>query len=787
MKKTILSIGAVITALAVTASGACAKAWIQLSKWAYNDVSSYVSEGLLPEKLENVSDFTQPINRMDFCEVLYSALKKASIINDSLYYFEDCPGNEAVNSLGANYIVSGVREEEGEHGQTIHYFAPEENITRQDAAVILDNAAEKYASPGRFGDKSGNMTEFVSSPQDYDDISDYAQTAVNHLMFNRIMNCMGDNKFMPKENLTIEQAVCIISRFYRMLPTAPPADGSNIHSDGEALVQTYANGVTETKVGALLKIGNYMEFETDIYSNIFCATNNGNVIITAQNYNNASEVYNAADKKLLFTVPYNVFKTDDRYIYTKSSKIGPMSYGLYDYSGKEVLKPEYSLDEIDYLIANNFTPPQEEKRAADGWIYYADWTDGGKMYKVDTNGENKQKLSDNDCFNIKYYDGWLYYSIRGEDENKLFCIKADGTCEERLSDNKARLADYDVQPMLDGFVFAISDNVSLTHVGEYVIYTENCGESRFENNIMAVRHTPDGTEKKQLLSNTTGATVLPVDDSRALMSSITNLGDIVERKVYLWDGETTKCISGSLSVTSYMFDRDTEKVIYKTKDGKYYESVLDGKEPVPSDYKEPEEEPYDPAVFKRPYKNTSLCEDISDDTYQIKREYTLYDDDYTKDFTELYVESGGEKRTIASGRYVSAYRTGNMVYCLVYPQSSSINTELCSYNLETGKYTLISDTVRTGLRTGDGWMMYTANTFNTCIARDGGEKTAEVYPNKGFYRYGELKYLILDNKGRLVKVDTNGNLFAVTGEQSTYFQYVKNGEKSSDRKVFGWE
>ena len=104
---------------------------------------------------------------------------------------------------------------------------------------------------------------------------------------------------------------------------------------------------------------------------------------------------------------------------------------------------------------------------------------------------------------------------------------------------------------------------------------------------MAVRHTPGGTEKKQLLSNTTGATVLPVDDSRALMSSITKLGDIVERKVYLWDGETTKCISGSLSVTSYMFDRDTEKVIYKTKGGKYYESGLDGKEPVPSDYKEP--------------------------------------------------------------------------------------------------------------------------------------------------------------------------------------------------------
>ena len=74
---------------------------------------------------------------------------------------------------------------------------------------------------------------------------------------------------------------------------------------------------------------------------------------------------------------------------------------------------------------------------AESWIYYASWSDGGHMYKIDSNGQNRQKLSDNDCYNLRHADGYIYYSIRGEDEDKLYRIKTDGTGEEKIIDKKA--------------------------------------------------------------------------------------------------------------------------------------------------------------------------------------------------------------------------------------------------------------------------------------------------------------------------------------------------------------
>lgn len=84
---------------------------------------------------------------------------------------------------------------------------------------------------------------------------------------------------------------------------------------------------------------------------------------------------------------------------------------------------------------------------ADGWIYYSSWSDDGHMYKIDTNGQNRQLLSDNDCYmeyaRFLYYDGYIYYSIRvpedTEQEGCLYRIKTDGTGEEKLTDKPVRI------------------------------------------------------------------------------------------------------------------------------------------------------------------------------------------------------------------------------------------------------------------------------------------------------------------------------------------------------------
>lgn len=96
----------------------------------------------------------------------------------------------------------------------------------------------------------------------------------------------------------------------------------------------------------------------------------------------------------------------------------------------------------------------------EGWIYYASWTDGGHMYKIDTNGQNRQILSTDDCYSEAYYplvynDGYIYYSKRGENEGCLYRIKTDGTGEEKLTDIPVELEyDYkDLSPFIGDCIY----------------------------------------------------------------------------------------------------------------------------------------------------------------------------------------------------------------------------------------------------------------------------------------------------------------------------------------------
>lgn len=88
---------------------------------------------------------------------------------------------------------------------------------------------------------------------------------------------------------------------------------------------------------------------------------------------------------------------------------------------------------------------------ADGWIYYASWNDEGHMYKIDTNGQHRQKIADGDCFSndwqFAYINGYIYYSKRDaenpQNEGILYRIKTDGTDEKQITDKPAYLiSDY---------------------------------------------------------------------------------------------------------------------------------------------------------------------------------------------------------------------------------------------------------------------------------------------------------------------------------------------------------
>ncbi|HYE83561.1 MAG TPA: DUF5050 domain-containing protein [Clostridia bacterium] len=107
------------------------------------------------------------------------------------------------------------------------------------------------------------------------------------------------------------------------------------------------------------------------------------------------------------------------------------------------------------------------------WVYYSNWEDNGKFYRIKTDGTGKTKLSNNFPLSINIQDDWLYfrdanygyfykmstdgraiirliddspesiyisgdwiyYGNRG-DEGKLYKVKTDGTERTRLNDDK---------------------------------------------------------------------------------------------------------------------------------------------------------------------------------------------------------------------------------------------------------------------------------------------------------------------------------------------------------------
>ena len=106
------------------------------------------------------------------------------------------------------------------------------------------------------------------------------------------------------------------------------------------------------------------------------------------------------------------------------------------------------------------------------YIYYCFWDVfvSKNIYRIDLDGKNKQKLSDDNVLEINVANGYIYY-INQSDKNSIYCIKADGTNEKKICND-----------------FATNLNVA----GEYIYY-RNTSDS-----FKLYRVKIDGTNRKKL-------------------------------------------------------------------------------------------------------------------------------------------------------------------------------------------------------------------------------------------------------------------------------------------------
>lgn len=68
------------------------------------------------------------------------------------------------------------------------------------------------------------------------------------------------------------------------------------------------------------------------------------------------------------------------------------------------------------------------------WIYYPNTLDGGKLYRIKTDGNGRQKLN-NDCSGYINVTGDRIYYRNCSDVSKLYTIKTDGSDRQKLNDD----------------------------------------------------------------------------------------------------------------------------------------------------------------------------------------------------------------------------------------------------------------------------------------------------------------------------------------------------------------
>ncbi len=846
MKKKIISL-ILCAAMLASVSSAFAREIVHVSDWAYNDVSVFTSEDLITEGLADVSDYRQNITRGQFIELMCSVLIKTIQINKNYVhpawynYFEDIGDNYYYQLAIGNHLVNGetLESETNEYGVTTVTRArlrPDEPITRQDAAVLaletlgrLDFTREEnytvYSTTEFDADGQGLEIPYKSklTYDDADSVADYAARAVYALSDLGLMQGMGKNNFEPLGNITVEQAISLLYRIYRIYPHAAYPDGTGITADTEKTIKTYENGYTETKLGETLylkKDGVSIPFDTDIYSNIYCSTaSDGNVYAAAQTYSDTTDIFNAVTGELLITIPVYTYKTDADYIYVKAAKSGATAFGLYDYSGKEVIPAKYSLSEIDYMIKNGLKEPEYSHRAPDGWIYYADWSDGGHMYKVDSNGENKQKISDEDCYDISYYNGRLYYHIRGKDEGCLFTMLPDGSDVTKLSDGYCYgILGVDFLIYEDGSPLSADD----TQNKPYMFFLDSIEKDgvTYSQRLLYRLTYENGKAEKKLVTDDCGSLyrVAAKDKSEKswlyFTSAKTRVDDTSESYLYRTDGDVVECVNDKVKIKYFSpitttdgrelfhiegpYNDETESYEYdyvadldlnyiEEYDDEKWEYTVDGikvkhvstlNEDGSQSFSYVPIDPSDNAEFQKgKISGASKDDALSDDKYSVYYDSQNGGMFYTSD------PEGGERHEFSLS-YVPR-RFGNKLYGIDHPYLSGDTSRsdgiIYSIDMDTGETKEICDGVYSISYATDSAIVYADTDLNQCRLDINTNTVSEVYPNSNKNRYGKpIEFWAPNGAKNLTKLDEDGNMSDILTDDVyvRYMIYVPNGSNT---------
>ncbi len=176
---------------------------ITCSQWAAENILECVELGFLNEIEISELTYTTPVTREKFCEIIYNMLMRTmdtGFAVPSAFYFEDTY-NPKVSTLYYADIINGKAD---------RIFAPDDFLTREEAAAILIRTAQ-FMGIG--------MPQSAYDGKVYDDetdISEWAFPSVHYCRKLELMTGTGEAEFSPKEEYTAEQAIETVMRLYKM-------------------------------------------------------------------------------------------------------------------------------------------------------------------------------------------------------------------------------------------------------------------------------------------------------------------------------------------------------------------------------------------------------------------------------------------------------------------------------------------------------------------------------------------------------------------------------------------
>lgn len=165
----------------------------EFSPWAIEYIEKAQSKNITENK-----DYTyiNPVTREEFCEFIYNFLTVSGkeISGDTEVEFSDTE-NSKILALGSAGIIKGKGDKN---------FAPDDFLTREESAVILDRVQTKYF------DFVHTLIYFIFD--DNEEISPWAESSIQTICNLGFMKGTGDNMFSPKDTFTVEEALATLVR-----------------------------------------------------------------------------------------------------------------------------------------------------------------------------------------------------------------------------------------------------------------------------------------------------------------------------------------------------------------------------------------------------------------------------------------------------------------------------------------------------------------------------------------------------------------------------------------------